>query len=378
MRHATWSHCRFVGPLGVLIFRHFTEGHRQGFGLALAQDSILTELAGAVMAMLRQDRASFMASVYRRDDVSGPRYPPLPGPPACGSSTIAPSALLHAEAFGNTRCNRLNLHANPAAGDVTFILELGSPACRARRNIEADTDRTAGRRIDRRVDADDVAVHVEGWPAGIALVDRGVIWTILSRALRRCRGLRAETMPAVMMPPRPNGLPTATTQSPIRGGARQIHMGKSVLPSTLIRARSVFGSVPTTLAAYFSAVIGRDLDGLGMVDHVVVGHRIAVRRDKEARAFAGDHSMAPWHAFGMSLESELAKELVERRLRPEWEGVAVLPLVQCSLHVFLRRFPDFDTDRNDGGLDLRDEIGEPSRVFASLSAARALEVHAGK
>ena len=28
---------------------------------------------------------------------------------------------------------------------------------------------------------------------------------------------RAETMPAVTVPPRPNGFPTATTQSPTRG-----------------------------------------------------------------------------------------------------------------------------------------------------------------
>src|SRR6266705_3524268 len=28
---------------------------------------------------------------------------------------------------------------------------------------------------------------------------------------------RAETMPAVTVPPRPNGLPTASTQSPMRG-----------------------------------------------------------------------------------------------------------------------------------------------------------------
>ena len=32
------------------------------------------------------------------------------------------------------------------------------------------------------------------------------------------------------------------------------------------------------------AVVGRDLDGLGLVDHVVVGHGIAVGRDEEAGA----------------------------------------------------------------------------------------------
>jgi hypothetical protein len=61
---------------------------------------------------------------------------------------------------------------------------------------------------------------------------------------------RAETMPAVTVPPRPKGLPIATTQSPIlavsllpkRTGARRL----SVL--TRISARSVRGSRPTTSA----------------------------------------------------------------------------------------------------------------------------------
>jgi hypothetical protein len=59
----------------------------------------------------------------------------------------------------------------------------------------------------------------------------------------------ADTMPAVTVPPRPNGLPTASTQSPIRAfwGASFTY-GKSE-PSALSRARSVFASVPITLAS---------------------------------------------------------------------------------------------------------------------------------
>ena len=43
-----------------------------------------------------------------------------------------------------------------------------------RRDGEADADRAARRRVDRRVDADHLAVHVEHRAAGIAAVDRGV------------------------------------------------------------------------------------------------------------------------------------------------------------------------------------------------------------
>ena len=56
-------------------------------------------------------------------------------------------------------------------------------------------------------------------------------------------------MPAVTVPPRPNGLPTASTQSPIRGlPSDSLANGKFEPPSTLISATSVRGSVPITLA----------------------------------------------------------------------------------------------------------------------------------
>ena len=59
----------------------------------------------------------------------------------------------------------------------------------------------------------------------------------------------AETMPAVTVPPRPNGLPTASTQSPIRGlPSESLANGKFEPPSTLISATSVRASVPITLA----------------------------------------------------------------------------------------------------------------------------------
>ena len=59
----------------------------------------------------------------------------------------------------------------------------------------------------------------------------------------------AETIPAVTVPPKPNGLPTASTQSPILAlPAESFANEKSEPPSTLIKARSVRGSVPTTFA----------------------------------------------------------------------------------------------------------------------------------
>src|SRR4030088_814858 len=70
------------------------------------------------------------------------------GLPACGSATRAPSARF-----------RPRLSAI-SAGD--------------RGGRECDTARAAGRREDRGIDADHIAVDVEGRPAGIALVHRCV------------------------------------------------------------------------------------------------------------------------------------------------------------------------------------------------------------
>ncbi len=65
---------------------------------------------------------------------------------------------------------------------------------------------------------------------------------------------RAETMPAVTVPPSPKGLPMASTQSPTRVWSESPHSSaySALSVSTLSSARSVFGSRPTMVA--FSSV----------------------------------------------------------------------------------------------------------------------------
>ena len=55
-------------------------------------------------------------------------------------------------------------------------------------------------------------------------------------------------MPAVTVPPRPNGLPTAITQSPTRGGFEAKVTNAKSSPCAFRSARSVFLSTPITLA----------------------------------------------------------------------------------------------------------------------------------
>ena len=63
--------------------------------------------------------------------------------------------------------------------------------------------------------------------------------------------LRAEMMPAVTEPPRPKGLPTASTQSPTRTSFElpQMVLGRGDVGLTFSSARSVSGSVPITSAS---------------------------------------------------------------------------------------------------------------------------------
>ena len=64
---------------------------------------------------------------------------------------------------------------------------------------------------------------------------------------------RAETMPAVTVPPSPNGLPTAMTQSPTRifSLSPNLTLFNGAAGSTFSTATSTFGSLPMTLARSF-------------------------------------------------------------------------------------------------------------------------------
>src|SRR5205085_9459099 len=83
--------------------------------------------------------------------------------------------VAHPKALGDGLVDRLDLHADPAALDIALVLETGHHGLhRVGRDAEADADRAAGRRIDRGVDRNHLAVGVERRAAGIALVDRRV------------------------------------------------------------------------------------------------------------------------------------------------------------------------------------------------------------
>src|SRR5262249_12294619 len=85
-------------------------------------------------------------------------------------------------------------------------------------------------------------------PPDLPLLTGASIWMKSSYAPAPISRPRADTIPAVTVPPRPNGLPTARTQSPIRGDLSDSFTYGNGPSSTLINARSGRGSVPITFA----------------------------------------------------------------------------------------------------------------------------------
>ena len=94
---------------------------------------------------------------------------------ACVSAMSAPFAVAQAEPVGDLRRDRLDLHADVAARHRAVLAQLRDHVARdAGGDREADADAAAGRRVDRRVHADDVAVEIERRAARVAAVHRRV------------------------------------------------------------------------------------------------------------------------------------------------------------------------------------------------------------
>ena len=95
-------------------------------------------------------------------------------------------------------------------------------------------------------------------------------------------------MPAVTVPPRPNGLPTAT--HPVADARRLVRKldVRKVAAAVDLDQRNVGARIGADhLGRVGLAVVGGDLDGLRLVHDVVVGDGIAVGGDEEAGALAG-------------------------------------------------------------------------------------------
>ena len=105
------------------------------------------------------------------------------------------------------------------------------------------------------------------------------VWMKSSYGPWRMSRPRAETMPAVTVPPRPNGLPIASTQSPTRSLSRiaELHRGQRLVRLHLQQGDVAGLVAPDHLRLQRGVVLQGDGDLVGAVDHVIVGHHQAGR-----------------------------------------------------------------------------------------------------
>ena len=144
----------------------------------------------------------------------------------------------------------LNFNPDPAAGHNAILLELLHDGLDdVARNGEANADAAAGRRKDRCVDADHLALGVEGRAAGIAVVNRRVDLqevVVGSGAdvapARRDDAGRHRAAKTERVADRDHPI-----ADPRRCARRKSTKGKSA-PCALKSARSVLLSTPITLA----------------------------------------------------------------------------------------------------------------------------------
>src|SRR5208283_860364 len=109
------------------------------------------------------------------DEVAELHVCALAGPALVDGRDERAALLAEAERLGDRVVDALYANAEPSPSRLAELLQLldhRRDGVRGRR--EANADRIAGGREDRRVDADDLAVHVEHGAAGIAFVDRRV------------------------------------------------------------------------------------------------------------------------------------------------------------------------------------------------------------
>src|SRR5438067_9131055 len=203
---------------------------------------------------------------------------------------------LQAEARGDGRRHLLDLDAEPAAADLAVLLELRDDGLRdVGRHRKADADAAAIRRVDRGVDADDLALQVESRAAGIAAVDRRVDLQEIVKlagmdvppARRDDAGRYRATEPERI----------ADRDDPI-ANLRRVAVAKTDIRQRLVgldlQDRDVGARVAAdNLRGVLGVVLQGDGDLCGFTDDVIVGHDGAGRVDDEARAERDAAGAAP-------------------------------------------------------------------------------------
>src|SRR5262249_39509739 len=264
--------------------------------------------------------------------------------------------LLQAEGVSHLFGDRLNLHANPSAGDCAFVAELGDNVFhRLGRDGESDADRSARWREDRGVYADDVAVHVEAWATGVALVDRGIdVNEVIVRPgadITSARRDDSRSNRAVEAEGIAHGDDPIADSRSLLG---EFYEGK-VAPALNLDERKVGLRI---CADHFGGIglsgIELDLNFVCLFDNVIVRDCVTVRTDEEARTLAHREISVRPRRLHVSRQAELAEEAICGRTRLDARGAMVI----IKAHHF-RTTGLFHPHRDDCGFDLLHDIPKP-------------------
>ena len=217
--------------------------------------------------------------------------------------------LLETEAAGKILVDILDLDTQPAAAHRAALLELLDDALDGfGRHREGDTDVAAGRAVDRRVDADDVALEVEGRAAGVAVVHGSVDLHVVVRAAdvtgeRRDDTSRDRAAEAERIADRQHPIADA------RGLLRELQNRQRLLRLDLQECKIGARVGADDLGVNLLLVIEAHLHLGGAVDDVVVGDDVAVSRNDEAGA--GRLTRPLLHRVALAIR-HVFEELVQR------------------------------------------------------------------
>ena len=265
--------------------------------------------------------------------------------------------LLQAEAVGDLGRDRLDLDADPPAGDGTLVAQLGDDALhRLGGDSESNTDRAAGGREDRGVDADDITVDIKGRAAGIPFVDRRidldevVIGTGADVAAARRHDAGSHGAPEA------EGI--AYRNHPVTDARRMVgklHV-REVVAVDLDQSEvgALIGA--DDLGRIGLAVVSRDLNVLGVLHDVIVGDGVAVGGDEETGTLARDELVAA--TLAVVGHAKPLEETLERRAGWERQFVIAEPGLGRPLHL--------DPHRDHRGFDLLHDVAEADGLLRKL------------
>ena len=274
--------------------------------------------------------------------------------------------LRQADRVGDVVAHILDDDAEPAAIDGAMLLQLTDHLLDERcRHGEGDADIAAGGGEDRGVHADDLAVQIEGRAAGIAAIHRRVDLQIVI-------GARSDV--AVMGRDDACGHRSAEAERiadrehPVTDA--RILFGKLHVRELLRGLDLEQSDVGPRVGAdqrgrIFVAVLERHGDVLGILDHMVVGDEVPVRRNEEARALRERRVRTCRVAAlaGLAL-AELLEEIVERVVLRQVGQPRNLQVVLGDLGVAL------DVDADDRRAHLLHEVGKAQRCGSIRSLHR--------